>query len=56
MSRACRSSREGIWLLRLSSEAEMAEMKRLFEEEAKATGLRQRYEAILNEVTGTAVY
>lgn len=42
--------------VRLASETEMAEMQRLFEEEAKATGLRERYEAILNELTGTAVY
>lgn len=42
--------------VRISSDAEMAEMRRLFEEEAKATGLRERYEAILNEVSGTAVY
>ena len=42
--------------VQLSSEAQMAEMLRLFEEEAKATGLRKRYEAILNEVAGTAVY
>ncbi|MBL8179134.1 MAG: hemerythrin domain-containing protein [Bryobacterales bacterium] len=40
----------------ISGEAQMAEMQRLFEAEAKATGLRQRYEAILNEVCGTAVY
>ncbi|MBS1828102.1 MAG: hemerythrin domain-containing protein [Acidobacteria bacterium] len=42
--------------VQLSSEAQRSEMQRLFEEEAKATGLRVRYEAILNEVAGTAVY
>ena len=41
---------------RLTSDAEIAEMTRLFAEEARATGLRERYEAILNEVSGTAVY
>jgi len=42
--------------VRISGDAEMAEMRRLFDEEAKATGLRERYEGILNEVSGTAVY
>lgn len=42
--------------VQLSGEAQIAEMQRLFEAEAKATGLRERYEAILNQVAGTAVY
>ena len=42
--------------VQLSSEAQMAEMQKAFDAEAKATGLRARYEAILNGVSGTAVY
>lgn len=42
--------------VRLSGEREVAEMTRLFEEEASTTGLRDRYEAMLNEMAGSAVY
>ena len=37
----------------LGGDDQIAELQRLFDEESKATGLRQRYEAILNEVTGS---